>query len=117
MAILYSQSQNQGDLDKAYDMAEKARASLPNDLELAKTVGLLAYGRKDYNRSMLYLKEYAEKSGGDGDAFYYLGMDYYNLKQTNLCKQALTNALALHSSESLKGHAEGILKDLNKKLQ
>jgi tetratricopeptide (TPR) repeat protein len=117
LAILYSQSQNQGDLDKAYDMAEKARASLPNDLELAKTVGLLAYGRKDYNRSMLYLKEYAEKSGGDGDAFYYLGMDYYNLKQTNLCKQALTNALALHSSESLKGHAEGILKDLNKKLQ
>jgi tetratricopeptide (TPR) repeat protein len=112
LALLYSHSQRPSDLDKAYDLAEKARVSLPDDLELAKTLDLLAYGRKDYNRSMLLLREYAKKSGDDGEAFYYLGMDYYKLKQPNPCKQALQRALDLHVSETLAGQARGILKEL-----
>ena len=112
LALLYSHSQRPSDLDKAYDLAEKARVSLPDDLELAKTLGLLAYGRKDYNRSMLLLREYAKKSGDDGEAFYYLGMDYYKLKQPGPCKKALRRALDLHIADPLEGQAQGILKEL-----
>jgi tetratricopeptide (TPR) repeat protein len=112
LAILYSHSQHPSDLEKAYDWAEKARVSLPDDLELAKTLGLLTYGRADYNRSMLLLREYTKKSGDDGEAFYYLGMDYYYLKQTNACKEALQRARDLHVADPLDSEAQGILKKL-----
>jgi tetratricopeptide (TPR) repeat protein len=112
LAMLYSRSQNPSDLDTAYDWAEKARVALPDDLELAKTLGLLTYHRKEYNSSMLFLRQYADKSADDGEAFYYLGMDYYELKKTNTCKQALNQALALHVADPLKAKAQGILKEL-----
>jgi tetratricopeptide (TPR) repeat protein len=115
LAILYSHSQRPGDLDKAYELAGKARAALPDDLELTKTLGVLAYRRDDYQKSMLLLREYVDKSGDDSEAFYDLGMDYYKLKQpnyTNLCKQALNRALDLHVSDTLAGQAQSILKQL-----
>ncbi len=110
LAILYSQ--HPGDLDKAYDFAQKARASLPDDLELTRVLGILAYDRGDYDKSIRWLKEYTDKSGEDGEAYYYLGMGYYKLNQTNLCRQALANALTLHVSKTLADNAQGILKQL-----
>jgi tetratricopeptide (TPR) repeat protein len=112
LAILYSHSNQPGDLDKAYELAQKARGSLPDDLELAKTLGLLAYRRADYNSSMLFLRQYTDKPGEDGEAFYYLGMDYYKLKQPGPCKKALRRALDLHIADPLEGQAQGILKEL-----
>jgi len=112
LAMLYSRGQNASDLDKAYEWAQKAIVSMPDDLELAKTLGLLAYQRKEYNSSMLFLRQYADGSGADGEAFYYLGMDYFELKKTNTCREALKKALDLHLADPLKGKAQGILNQL-----
>jgi uncharacterized protein HemY len=112
MALLYSHSERGHDLDKAYDLAEKARAALPDDVELAKTLGLLAYRRADYNRSVLLLRETGEKSGSDGEVFYYLGMDYYKLKQRTQCKQALQRALDLRVPDTLAAQARRVLNEL-----
>jgi tetratricopeptide (TPR) repeat protein len=112
LAILYSHSQRAGDLDQAYDFAEKARTAMPDDLELAKTLGLLAYHRADYNRSLPLLQDCAQKSANDAELLYYLGMDYYQLKQRSQCKQALQRALDLRVPDILASNARSILKDL-----
>jgi tetratricopeptide (TPR) repeat protein len=112
LAIRYSHSQNSGDQNKAYELARKAWASLPDDLELAKTLGLLAYNHAEYNRSMPLLREFAEKSDKDSEVFYYLGMDYYKLKQRKESKLALEKALDLRLADNLAGQARTILKEL-----
>jgi tetratricopeptide (TPR) repeat protein len=113
LAILYSRSKNQGDLDKAYNLAEGARAALPDDLELARVLGVLACNRGECQESILLLKEYTDKFSDDGEAFCYLGMDYYTNKQQDLCKPALEHALNLNIAEPLNGQARAILKKLN----
>ena len=112
LAILYSHSQNKNDLDKAYDLAQKARTALPDDLELARTLGLLAYSHADYEKSALLLRETTGKSGNDPEAFFYLGMDCYQLKQPKPCKLALQRALDLSLPDNLAAQARRILKEL-----
>jgi tetratricopeptide (TPR) repeat protein len=112
LAIFYSHSQNAGDQNKAYEFAEKARSSLPDDVELAKTFGLLAYRKGDYPRAMPLLRESAEKSTNDGEALYYLGMDYYKLKQRTDSKQALQRALDAGLADDMASQARTTIKEL-----
>ena len=112
MAVIYSHSHKDGDLDQAYNLAQQARGTMPDDLELAKTLGILAFRRSDYNRSMLLLRETSEKSRTDGEVFYYLGMDYDKLKNTNECRLALQEALDLRIPDILAAPARRILNGL-----
>jgi tetratricopeptide (TPR) repeat protein len=113
LAIYYGHSQNASDRDKAYEWAQKARSSLPDDLELAKTLGLLAYDHGEYDRSMRLLRDYVEKSSKDGEAYFYLGMDYYKLKKPKEdSKQALQTALNLRVADNLAANAQTVLKEL-----
>jgi tetratricopeptide (TPR) repeat protein len=112
LAVLYSQSTRSADLDKAYDWAEKARLAMPDDLELARTLGLLACKRADYNRSLPLLRQYTEKSTNDAEAFFYLGMDYYQLRQSAPGKAALQRALDLHLADDLADRSRRMLNDL-----
>jgi tetratricopeptide (TPR) repeat protein len=113
MAIYYAQSQNASDRDKAYMLAQKARESMPDDLELAKTLGFLAYGHAEYDRSRSLLSECTDKFNKDGELFYYLGMDYYKLKQRRDSKQALQHALEVGVADNLAGQARTVLKEMN----
>jgi tetratricopeptide (TPR) repeat protein len=112
MAILYSHSEHDRDLKKAYDLAEKARAAMPDDVELSKTLGRIAYGRGDYDKSISWLREISERFDNDGEVFYYLGMDYYHLKQPIPSKQALNRALELHLPDKLAVEARRVLNEL-----
>jgi tetratricopeptide (TPR) repeat protein len=112
LAILYSRSQSKSDLDKAYDLAQKARTALPDDLELTAILGLLAYNHADYNKSAYLLRECTVKSANDPQVFYYLGMDYFQLKQPKPCKLALQRALDLQLPDRLAAQARTILKEL-----
>jgi tetratricopeptide (TPR) repeat protein len=95
LAILYCQ--HSGDPVRAYALGVKAIASLPDDVELAKALGILAYRRADYNASLTWLRESADKSSGDGEVLGCLGMDYFHLKQRPQSKQFLQRALALNN--------------------
>jgi tetratricopeptide (TPR) repeat protein len=110
LAILYTQS-GQDDA-KAYDLAEKARGSLPDDLELKRALGILAFRRGDAVRSAGLLKASTGSVTNDGELLYYLGMDYYKLKQPKDCKQTLTNALALKLPDKLAAEARRVLAEL-----
>ncbi len=112
LAILYTHNaQNDA---KAYDLAEKARSSLPDDLELERALGILACRRGDASRSAHLLQESARKYSNDGELLYYLGMDYYKLKQRDQCKQTLQQALALNLPEKLAGEAKRVVEELKK---
>ena len=60
-------------LDTAYEFAVKARKALPDDPELARTLGEISYQRKDYSRALQLLRESARATPLDAKGSYYLG--------------------------------------------
>jgi tetratricopeptide (TPR) repeat protein len=97
---------------KAIPLADKAGEAYPTDTELSRTLGLLAYRRGDYTRSAQLLRQSTQDSNNDGEGLYYLGMDYYRLKQTSDSKQALKRALALNIASPLAADAKQVLGQL-----
>ena len=85
---------------------------MPDDLALAKTLGILAYGQQQYDTSIFSLQRCAEKSGKDGEVDYFLGMDYYKLKRRNDSKLALKRALDLGLAENLASQAQATIREL-----
>jgi tetratricopeptide (TPR) repeat protein len=110
LAILYTQSGDND--DKAYELAEKARSSYPDDADLQRTLGILAFRRGDAARSKLLLQQSARQLPNDGELLYYLGMDYYKLKQPNDSKQTLQRALALNLPDKMAEEARRVLAEL-----
>jgi len=101
-----------GDNQKAYDQASKAREALPDDPEVARTLGVVLYQRGDYTRAVQFLKESARKRATDAELFYYLGMAHYRLKEKGESKQALRQALTLNANASFVEEARKVLAEL-----
>src|SRR5438445_9760281 len=51
---------------KAYELASKARRSLVDDPDLAKTLGTLSFQRKEYARAVQFLQESEARKALDG---------------------------------------------------
>ncbi len=96
----------------AYELASKAREAYPDDPEVAKAVGIIAYRQGDYARSATLLKECASRQNTDAQVMYYLGMAQYRLKKPAESKQALKRALDLNLSGEPATEARRILADL-----
>jgi glucose repression mediator protein len=97
---------------KGYALAEKARTAYPDDPEVAKSLGILCYYQAKYPRSAALLQESTATSKNDGDLYYYLGMDYYQLKRTKESRQALERALMLKIPDKLAAEAKRTLAGL-----
>ena len=93
LARLYSGPD--GDLAKAYEQGTKAREALPDDAEVAKTLGIVVFRRGDFARAVELLKESARKKAQDAELQYYLGMAHVQLKQNLEGRQSLNRALEL----------------------
>jgi tetratricopeptide (TPR) repeat protein len=100
------------DAAEAYSLAEKARTAYPDDPKVAKSLGILSYYQANYSRSAELLEESAPTSKDDGELYYYLGMDYYQLKRNSESKQALERALRLKIPDKLAGEAKPVLAGL-----
>jgi tetratricopeptide (TPR) repeat protein len=111
LAILYAGDQPV-DNQKALQLAMQAREAFPDDSELAKALGILAYRQGDYTRSSKLLQESANKLNGDAKVFYYLGMDQYRLKQRTESKRSLQRALDLSLPGELASEARRVLAEL-----
>jgi tetratricopeptide (TPR) repeat protein len=107
LARLYTDYLN--DHQKAFEQASKARETLPEDPELAKLLGKIAYRRADYQNAARFLQDSSQKQPNDTEMLYFLGMTRYNLKETNETKQALGRALALNPDASFAPEAREIL--------
>ncbi|HKS36094.1 MAG TPA: tetratricopeptide repeat protein, partial [Verrucomicrobiae bacterium] len=110
LAALYAE--NPSESQKASDHAVKARAVFPEDAEVSKVLGIVAYRRGDFAVAARWLKQSAEKLPGDGEVFYWLGMTHYRLKDESQSKQALQKALALNAAGKFAEDAKRTLKEL-----
>src|SRR5439155_6585073 len=99
LAAFYAE--DPGAVDKAYEFATKARKTLPDDPELAKTLGEISYHKKEYARAVQMLQESARKTPLDAKGLYYLGMSHLETKQNNQGREALERALASGLQEPL----------------
>jgi tetratricopeptide (TPR) repeat protein len=97
---------------KAYELAVKARAGMPDDPEVARTLGILSYRRGDFQATVRFLSQSAQGGISDGSTLYYLGMAYYQLKDSRQSKDALQRALATKLSPQFSDEAKRVLRDM-----
>jgi uncharacterized protein HemY len=96
----------------AYDLATKARKTLPDDAQLAELLGRLSYEKREYQRAIQLLQESARKSTLSASSLFYLGMSQLQTKQTNEARDALNQALVGGLQEPLASEARHALTDL-----
>jgi tetratricopeptide (TPR) repeat protein len=114
LALLYGQRLT--DDPKGYELVQKARQSYPDDADVAKTLGIMAYRRELYQQSADLLKEAASKRKDDPELLYYLGAAHHELKQWNECKVALERAVTLNLSPGLADKAKQDVADCSEAL-
>lgn len=107
LALLYGE--RSADDSKAYELVLKARQEFPDDVDIAKTLGILSYRHGYYPRSLELLKEAVAKRRDDPELFYYFGEANRSLRLWGECKGALERALALKLSPKLVGSAKQAL--------
>src|SRR5207302_85510 len=90
LAYLYTEHLN--DLDKAYELARKARAVQPQDPAVTDTLGWIFYKRGDYQQALSLLQESAEKAPDNPEIQFHLGMTAYMMGQTDIAKVAFKKA-------------------------
>ncbi len=90
LAYLYVDRLN--DLDKAYDLARKARDLQGNDPAIADTFGWILSKRGDYQQALPILQESAAKLPDSPEVQFHLGMTAYMMGQTDLARVALQKA-------------------------
>ena len=98
----------------AYDLATKARKTLPGDPELAELLGRLSYEKKEYPRAVQLLQESARKRPLDADSLFYLGMSQFQSRQKTEAQGVLNQALVAGLQEPLATEAKHALADLQR---
>ncbi len=111
LAILLSGSL--ADPSAAYEHATKARKAVPDDPEVARTLGILTFHRKEYSRAAQLLKEVCRMQPNDAEAYYYLGIAQFHLKDKNESRLALQRALSLNSNATFVADAKRVIAELN----
>ncbi len=97
--LAYLYAERFGDLDKAYQLAVKARELLPNDaltpeaLAIADTLGWILYKRGEYSRALGLLQQSASRFQEDGEIQFHLGMTQYMLGNEGAARTALQQAV------------------------
>ena len=90
LAILYSE--HFGQLDKAYDLAKRAKEAA-NEPHIADTLGWILFKRGDYNGALPLLQDSAAKLPNRPEIQFHLGMTYYMLGEEGPARAALQKAV------------------------
>jgi tetratricopeptide (TPR) repeat protein len=98
---------------KAYDMAVKARKTLPDDPELAQTLAEISYQRQEYAYALQLFEESAKKKPLAAKALYYLGICHLQAKQSSQGRDALHRALAAGLQEPFATEAKRAIEHLH----
>ncbi len=113
LAALYAATP--GNEARAFELATSARAVLGNDASLARTLGRLSYGRKDYRYAVTLLEEGLRGGAPDAASLFLLGMSHYQLKDSAAGAAALQKALAAGLPEPSAAEARRVLAELQKR--
>jgi tetratricopeptide (TPR) repeat protein len=112
LAGLYAQDPSQ--IAAAYDLALKARKTLPEDPDLSQLLGRLSYEKKDYTRAIQLLQESARQRPLDADSLFYLGMSQLQSRQKAEAQGMLNQALVAGLHEPLAAEAKRALANLHR---
>ena len=80
------------DLQRAYDLASKARNLQPNDPSVADTLGWVLCKRGDYQQALPLLQESVSKLSDNAEVQFHLGMAAYMMGQADVARVALEKA-------------------------
>ena len=97
---------------KTYALALKASEVLPQDPELQRILGIVAYRQGDYPRAASLLDQSASNMKADAQLVYYLGMAQYRIKNLAASKTTLKQALAMNLPDKLASDAKQVLAEL-----
>ena len=92
LAYLYTSQFSE--LDKAYELAKKARQLQPTDASVADTLGWIVYKKRDYPRALSLLQESAGKLSDNAEVQFHLGMANYMMGKVEPAKEALQRAIS-----------------------
>jgi len=112
LAAIYANDPNNA--NKAYELANKARRAMPDDPDLARTLGILSFQRKDYSRAIQLLQERERKNPLDGKSLFTLGMAHFQLGHRSDAKKDLDRALAAGIPDDLTRQAKDTIASLEK---
>src|SRR5262249_48006807 len=104
LVLLYGQRAI--DNPKAYELAQKARQTYPQDPDVAKVLAILTYRRDLYPRAAELLREALATRKDDPELVYYLGQVHHQLKQWTECKAVLERAVNLTLAPKLADEAK-----------
>ncbi len=93
LAYLYSEHLN--DLDRAYEMAQRARELLPREPHTADTLGWILHKRGQYAWALSLLTESAGRLPDSAEVQYHLGMTHYMMGDEQAARTALERAVSL----------------------
>ena len=95
LAYLYAEKLNQ--LDRAKELAQKAREILPHEPHTGDTLGWILYKKQDYTWALGLLTESAAKLPDSAEVMFHLGMTHYMMGNEESARDALQHALQLDS--------------------
>jgi tetratricopeptide (TPR) repeat protein len=102
LAVLYSE--HLGQLDKAYDLAKRAKEAV-NQPHIADTLGWILFKRGDYSNALPLLQEGASKLPDQPEIQFHLGMAYYMVGEEGPARVALQKAVDARADFSGKDEA------------
>jgi len=86
--------EHSGDLNRAQELARKAKDLAPFDAQVALVAGRIAYASGDYVSALNLLRESAQAITDSSDVSYYLGMANYMQGRVHVATQELSRALS-----------------------
>src|SRR5205823_659158 len=102
LAYLYAERLNQ--LDKAFDLAQKAHDVAPAEATVADTLGWILYRKGDYQRALALLEEAGQKMADNPEVQFHLGMASSMMGHEGAARSALEKAA--HSDLDFPGKDE-----------
>ncbi len=100
----YLYSENLGQLDRAFELAQQARALLPNDPSTADTFGWINLKRGAYPTALALLSESVAKMPDVPEVQFHFGLANYMTGNEAAARDAFQRALII--STNFPGHAE-----------
>lgn len=94
--LAYLYSEHLGQLDKAYQLASKARELQPRDSFTADTLGWILYKRGKYSTALNLLQEAADKLPTEAEVQFHLAMTHYMMGEEDVARVAFQRALQLN---------------------
>jgi tetratricopeptide (TPR) repeat protein len=104
---------NLGDLDKAYDLAQRARQLLPADPSTADTLGWVLFKRGQYLSALKLFQESANQLSDNAEVQFHVGIAHYMLSDEDASRGAFQRALDLNQEFSERNQCEACLDVLN----